>query len=152
MSKSIKLKNDTYISDESVIHNRETLKNIIDNLDTSITNISNKLNTLENYSTTEQVIGTWINGKPLYRKVYTITIGNSGTKTIQADNSNIYYVRMESLVTNGRDLYHTNRDKVGNYSIVCTFDDSCKIKFITYVNNYNGYIGIAIMYYYKTTD
>ena len=41
-----------------------------------------------NYSTTEQVIGTWIDGKPLYRKIYTGTFptvttdGTQQTKTI----------------------------------------------------------------------
>lgn len=31
------------------------------------------------YSTTEQVVGTWIDGKPLYRKVYTGTITPSSS-------------------------------------------------------------------------
>lgn len=35
------------------------------------------------YSTTEQIIGTWINGKPLYRK--TIYVGNSVTLNAQYD-------------------------------------------------------------------
>ena len=39
----------------------------------------------QNYSTTEQVIGTWTNGKPVYRSVitYTLTVANTyyGTYT-----------------------------------------------------------------------
>lgn len=41
----------------------------------------NYINGINKYSTTEQVIGTWINGKPLYRKTVEIpTGGNSSNK------------------------------------------------------------------------
>lgn len=40
------------------------------------------------YSTTEQVIGEWIDGKPVYRKVYTGTLGTTGMSTV-ADTSDI---------------------------------------------------------------
>lgn len=37
-----------------------------------------------NYSTTEQVIGTWIDGKPIYQKTWSLTSpsGSSGTSII----------------------------------------------------------------------
>ena len=41
---------------------------------------------LHHYSTTEQVIGTWIDGKPLYEKSYSFTAVSSGT-TIQVDSN-----------------------------------------------------------------
>lgn len=34
------------------------------------------------YSTTEQRIGTWINGKPIYRRVFTGTLGNSEANVV----------------------------------------------------------------------
>ena len=34
--------------------------------------LNNRLTNLETYSTNEQVVGKWINGKPIYRKVFTI--------------------------------------------------------------------------------
>ena len=37
----------------------------------------NYINSLNDYSTSETRIGTWIDGKPLYRKVYKITSGLS---------------------------------------------------------------------------
>lgn len=43
------------------------------NTDTYSCNYVNKLN---NYSTSEQIIGTWIDGKPLYRRSF---VGNTGT-------------------------------------------------------------------------
>lgn len=36
----------------------------------------NYVNKLNNYSTNEQVVGTWIDGKPLYRRTF---VGNTGT-------------------------------------------------------------------------
>jgi len=44
----------------------------------------------DNYSTTETKIGTWIDGKPLYRKVVNFgTLPNSTTKTVAHSISNI---------------------------------------------------------------
>lgn len=45
------------------------LVSAINELNTNI----NSLDDRDNYSTTEKVIGTWIDGKPLYRKVYSIS-------------------------------------------------------------------------------
>lgn len=45
----------------------------------------NKVDKMSKYSTNEQVIGTWIDGKPLYRKVYGIGAlpSSAGQKTVQ---------------------------------------------------------------------
>lgn len=45
------------------------LVSAINELNTNI----NSLDDRDNYSTTEKVIGTWIDGKPIYRKVYSIS-------------------------------------------------------------------------------
>ncbi|MBQ2350367.1 MAG: hypothetical protein II393_03795, partial [Cytophagales bacterium] len=37
-----------------------------------------EVNGLETYSTTEQVVGTWIDGKPLYQRVASITMDHTG--------------------------------------------------------------------------
>lgn len=50
-----------------------------ENLNQMQTNIEYAIQTSEVYSTEEQVIGTWIDGKPLYRKVVQFTIGNINT-------------------------------------------------------------------------
>jgi hypothetical protein len=36
---------------------------------------------VENYSTTEKRVGTWINGKPLYRQTFGFNVSNLGTET-----------------------------------------------------------------------
>ena len=44
------------------------------------------ITTLENYSTEEVVIGTWINRKPIYRKVvYVNNLANNTTKTVSCN-------------------------------------------------------------------
>lgn len=51
MAKSIKFKNDMYLDSESVVHKKT------------------KLSTMLTYSTIETKIGTWIDGKTIYRKI-----------------------------------------------------------------------------------
>ena len=65
----------------------EELNELQDNIENAINEVDNKFN----YSTEEQKIGTWIDGKPLYRKV--IIFDNftsaSGTKTTDLSSLNI---------------------------------------------------------------
>ena len=42
-------------------------------------NIINNIN--ENYSTLEQIVGKWINGKPIYRQTFGFNVSNLGTET-----------------------------------------------------------------------
>ena len=48
-----------------------------------------KVGTGNDYSTDEQIIGTWIDGKPLYQKTFEVNSLGSGTKTIAHGISNI---------------------------------------------------------------
>ena len=50
----------------------------------------NKLTNLNTYSTDEQVIGTWIDNKPLYRKVYTGQTVSGGAFTNVDENFSYY--------------------------------------------------------------
>lgn len=54
---------------------------------------------LDTYSTTEQRIGTWIDGKPLYRRILEDTLGttNAGWKSIQLTSSN--YIKKVISIT-----------------------------------------------------
>jgi len=53
---------------------------------------------LSTYSTSETKIGTWIDGKPLYRKVYTGTKVSGSNKTISLSNLNIDYVNFYGFI------------------------------------------------------
>jgi len=68
--------NDTTISqagDEIKIEFSSTRNKQIDDLENNVEGLENDINNLEAYSTTETRIGTWINSKPIYRKVYQFT-------------------------------------------------------------------------------
>ena len=49
----------------------------------SITEINRKLDGLSTYSTEETICGTWIDGKPIYRKVITYTLSNALTGLVE---------------------------------------------------------------------
>lgn len=53
---------------------------------------SGTITALDNYSTKEQVVGTWIDGKPLYQKTITVTSitpSSSGLYSIECDLGDI---------------------------------------------------------------
>ena len=52
------------------------IKAVVNNNDDDLITINTKLTNLITYSTTETVVGTWIDGKPIYRKVINSTIAN----------------------------------------------------------------------------
>lgn len=62
--------------------------------------VPDTINKLQTYSTEEKVIGTWIDGKPLYRKTITVVISGAITGTVQNfqfnhNISNIKYAWVE---------------------------------------------------------
>ena len=52
-------------------------------------NLGNVNNNGNNYSTDEQVIGTWIDGKPIYRKVFIIENTTTSETDIDVSSLNI---------------------------------------------------------------
>lgn len=71
------------------------------NLNQLQTNVENEINVLNNkfdYSTTEQIIGTWIDGKTLYRKVYDCGAMPAGSKKeIPTGLTNVNYIDWEGI-------------------------------------------------------
>ena len=102
------------------------------------------------YSTQEvKTGGTWIDGKPIYRKVVDIgTLPDTTSKNVQHNIQNLDSVVNLKLIAN---------DNVNN--IVCNFGgkelavyiDAANV-FIVSGNNFTGYSGYAIIEYTKTTD
>lgn len=67
--------------------NAENLNQIQTNAENAINTVQSNLNTtnqnienLTTYSTTEKVVGTWIDGKPIYRKVITQNVSNMSSE------------------------------------------------------------------------
>ena len=76
------------------------------------TNIINNLNA--NYSTEEQVIGKWIDGKPLYRKTIE-TIVNNQNQAVSLDFSIDKLKKVEGGLDNGDQLIPFGFDADTNY-------------------------------------
>lgn len=109
----------------------------------------------EVYSTEETVIGTWIDGKPLYRKVIPITIpavANTNTTVYTGDHSNCALVNRYGVIgtTAGNlDYYYSS----SNY--MCVYGSMSEIRMILgadAVKSYGGRSSHIILEYTKTTD
>lgn len=112
------------------------------------------------YSTTEQVVGKWIDGKPLYRKV--ITGSSTNVDTLfnidhNISNPEMYRITGDSFIRIGASSFPvnypsgntTNLDKRIIYSVM----NATKIQL--YVGSYlqsSGYEYCFVIQYTKTTD
>lgn len=123
------------------------------------------INGLQTYSTTEQVVGTWTDGKPIYRKVIDIT----DTKTASASYSkqiDLSSLNIDLLVKTDYEFWHGNQNwvntniEIGNYYM--SSSDYCRLfrsksstydryNFSCFVNEQNVRL-IIILEYTKTTD
>lgn len=66
------------------------------------------------YSTTEQVVGTWIDGKDVYEKTYTFTATTGSVVTIDADVTFIdTLVSMSGSIANRMGIYEITRGSMG---------------------------------------
>lgn len=118
-------------------------------------------NLLNSYSTTEQVVGKWIDGKPIYQKTYYFSFdGTSQTGEKVIDISDLNYsvitkisgtTKQVSANTYWRDMiqaYAYSGTSVSEYSGAFVMDNSLKFR-------YRG-MGLLDVYitleYTKTTD
>ena len=108
------------------------------------------INNKHNYSTTEQVVGTWIDGKPIYEKCIEIrrdrfddsynVFSNlvDDVSVIPSDVEQI--VRVEAFDTTEKSFYSAYGANVNNTITVAKSDDN-----VTYVSMF-------LLQYTKTTD
>ena len=113
----------------------------------------------EVYSTEEQVIGTWIDGKPLYRKV--VEMGNMTKDNYKMKAHNMKYARIVdvSMQRGNQSSGNFQLFSVGN--VGGKYNDT-QVGFDTYIDSNcvyvycNGdrtlFVGTAIIEYTKTTD
>ena len=106
---------------KDVVNTNDDNMGLLSNLNTtdktSIVNAINEVNNKFNYSTEEQVIGKWTNGKPLYRKIVS---GN----VPQSDN----YPTVATGIT--------NLDKVVSISLLLAYGDNRQYFTSVRYNNY----------------
>ena len=80
------------------------IKIVVNNNDDDMITINTKLTNATTYSTTETVVGTWADGKPIYRKIYEFSnISPSDTKYTALGIDNLYRIVnwSGSVETNG---------------------------------------------------
>lgn len=145
---------------KTVVNNNANLMGDVSTLSTGSPNVVSSINTISKYSTTEQKIGTWEDGKPLYRKsVFLNSLPNNTSTTYQHNISNvksiwfdktacfaIWNYEQDNQFTNdlpyfnysGNHIYLANANKTG-FEIV-TINDRTSLK---------GYVTLL---YTKTTD
>lgn len=109
-------------------------------------------NNIEKYSTKEIKIGTWIDGKPLYRKVVDIgTLPNATTKHVAHNISNIgSVVTLRGIVTDYR-FFPVPFAATSNAYAISIFADTTNIEVMA-GNDRSNMTGFVIIEYTKTTD
>lgn len=120
--------------------------------------VSGGSSTSDNYSLEEQVIGTWIDGKPLYRKVYQVTTPNgSGNNldsiVIPADTS-IDIVFIKGYINSSTDA-RVFLNVVEGSNFACAYVASDKSVHMQIIGTWDGYKNrpaILSIDYTKTTD
>jgi hypothetical protein len=110
------------------------------------------------YSTEEQVVGTWINGKPLYRKVVPFgALPNNTYKEIQLNGTGAAYIRIVKI-----DAYMTTDNPMQTYARPIPYNDGSTtigcywseyiFRITTNTAAYTSFNANIIEYYWKTTD
>lgn len=115
------------------------------------TTARNNINNLSNYSTNEVVIGSWIDGKPLYRKVFNTTTPNANTGTIATITNLKKIIFLDGYITN------VNQQMPMNYTydsseITALYVEGNNINFHTNYSSYMNKSCIVVCEYTKTTD
>lgn len=110
------------------------------------------LNEKFDYSLDEKQIGTWINGKPLYRKVILVdSYPNEGNKAIPIDNVDVM-INLKAYATNGTETYYLpSAYNSSNFDSVLYRNDDNAIRIHT-SSDRSAYSGYIIAEYTKTTD
>lgn len=118
------------------------------------------LNGRANYTYAEQRIGTWVNGKPLYRKIYSIDkFPNNTTLEVASDLENVKVKNIYGYCENSTQMFPLNNGNPGSttYQIQLWYvysgggSETDRI-FIQSGTDRSSYSGIVILEYTKTTD
>ena len=111
--------------------------------------MQNTFNTNSVYSTDEMIIGRWIDGKPLYRKVVQTIISDGG---IVLSDANCILVRYEWYApSNGIKLLKLPSPNTGNAAL-WQLDNGNIVFNILGSSDINGKLATCIIEYTKTTD
>lgn len=128
--------------------------NIGDNA-SDISDLNDALESVTTYSTTETIVGKWINDKPLYRKVYSIgALPNASAKTEDTDLTDFNVVKLYGfcVASDNTTLPLPYVASSNGYNICLSINSSNQISVDTCTTDRSGYDGTIILEYIKTTD
>ena len=119
------------------------------NLNQMQDNIENEINDKGKYSTNEIKIGTWINGKPLYRKVF-----NLGAYTfLDGDNSySIPQLNIDELVLGRLFFKNSNKHYVFHMSVPYSLQVTNQNIYFICSETFTCQQCYIVLEYTKTTD
>jgi hypothetical protein len=117
---------------------------------------ANYVNNLNTYSTTEQRIGTWIDGKPLYRRVITGTTPNSTTDSVIGNiGTDKKVVKIDGYINGGStyqilpiNFYFSDEYSIATYVTTNNGNIHMKLNSVNYQSKYTE----IVVEYTKTTD
>lgn len=128
---------------------------------TNLNKIENELSALDqstDYSSTEKVIGSWIDGKSIYRKVIDLgTLPNANTLTISSGiNEQIYPIKIYGFATRSSETFPLpfiwgDTSNVNNYCGLFYSRNDNVIWFRTN-RDMSQYTGYAIIEYKKMSE
>jgi len=107
-----------------------------------LNDISGKLKNLEEYSTTERVIGKWVNGKPLYEK----TISFPGNTTSIAHGVSPEHLWIES------GFVYAGQYGCRPVDLASSYCDTTDLYLLYASEGWKTYPGYVVIRYTKTTD
>lgn len=108
--------------------------------------------TTDNYSTTEKVVGTWIDGKPLYQQTVITTTPNSSNGTSKPVPSNIdTLVKFEGTMKNANSDWNIF---AFDYSTINIYyhNGSDELNWLNIPDHSRNKTAYLTFYYTKTTD
>lgn len=130
-----------------------------ENLNSNFEYLDDKASLATNYLTDEVKIGTWINGKPLYRKVITfndtVSTNTTFTKAHEIQNANIVLVKDAYMINNvNYATYHLNMVGYGGNLTDKTYLYADRTNVYIYANGgwNTGWDKVIVLEYTKTTD
>lgn len=140
----------------------ENLNSNFNELNANFSELSGLVDTNSTYSYDEIVVGKWVNGKPLYRKVmiFNDTISQSQTNEFPHGIENVNFIMIKNayLMNHVVDLRNIYPLPVTLYESNTQTDfcaikvDRKKIKFYTNGGWNTGWTKVVILEYTKTTD
>ena len=146
----------TPLSAENLNLMQDNAENAINEVATNIEQLKTDVENKHTYSTEEQVVGTWIDGKPLYRKVISSNFASTvnSQKAIGTIKDFNVIVKFEGYFTNPKNdnfypfPFALNDEDISVYFYKST-GEIFEIHNYSYANNLYCY---AVVEYTKTTD